>query len=116
MDTAICKITFHDGSWVKAELPTDYSQVQYAYDNFGMFASIEVLPPDDAAVVAHGVKSSVEICSGEYEIFFRTKGEAGQQVMKVRADDARDAEREFDKFIAAECIEHIDAIVPVAVA
>jgi hypothetical protein len=50
MNTAICKITFHDGSWVKAELPTDASQVQYAYDNFGMFASIEALAENDAAV------------------------------------------------------------------
>jgi hypothetical protein len=112
MTTAICKITFHDGSWVKAELPTDASQVQYAYDNFGMFASIEVLPADDAAVVAHGAKSSA-IRSSEYEIFYRMKGECDQLVCKVVADDARDAEREFDRFVAAECVEHIDAIVPV---
>lgn len=48
-----------------------------------------------------------------YQIFYRTKDICGQQVCTVQADDARDAEYEFDKFVAAECVEHIDAIVPV---
>jgi hypothetical protein len=52
MQTEICKITFLDGSWIKAELPVGGDLIGYVLDNFGMFSAIEGLPEDGAAVIA----------------------------------------------------------------
>ncbi|SDR37272.1 hypothetical protein SAMN05443245_5204 [Paraburkholderia fungorum] len=56
MQTEICKITFLDGSWLKAELPTGGDMIGYVLDNFGMFSAVEALEADDAAVVAAQAK------------------------------------------------------------
>ena len=91
MNTAICKITFHDGSWVKAELPTDASQAHYAYEKFGMFASIEVLPADDAAVIVREAKPlskcvSVDEWDAQFKgnSFFEQMQDRGARLRLVR--------------------------------
>lgn len=56
METELCKINFHDGSWIKAEIPTGADLVDYVLDQFGMFSSIESLPIDDAAAIARAGK------------------------------------------------------------
>lgn len=57
MSTEVCKITFDDGTWIKAELPTGDERIEYVLDHFGMFASIEALPATDAAVVVANAKA-----------------------------------------------------------
>lgn len=53
MNTEICKITFPDGAWLKAELPTSDERIEYVLDHFGMFSEIEALPKTDPAVLAY---------------------------------------------------------------
>lgn len=52
MTPEICKITFPDGAWIKAELPTGDERIEYVLDHFGMFKEISALPETDAAVIA----------------------------------------------------------------
>ncbi|WP_321913537.1 hypothetical protein [Paraburkholderia sp. J11-2] len=86
MQTAICKITFHDGSWVKAELPTDASQAHYAYNVFGMFASIEALPTDDAAMIARKPLSKcVSVDEWKSQPFYREMQDRGARLSLVRS-------------------------------
>jgi hypothetical protein len=95
MQTSICKITFSDGSWMKAELPSDFSQqAQYVYENFGMFASIESLPADDAAVRSADAKK-VERVKAAVEKHTGRKLPASavriqQYAFRVEAFDAED--------------------------
>lgn len=53
MNTEICKITFPDGAWLKAELPTGDERIEYVLDHFGMFKEISALPENDAALLAY---------------------------------------------------------------
>jgi hypothetical protein len=48
----ICKITFLDGAWIKAEIPAGADRIEYVLANFGMFSEIADLPESDAAVQA----------------------------------------------------------------
>jgi hypothetical protein len=71
MSTEICKITFEDGSWIKAELPVDFAaRIDYVLDQFGMFSQITRLGDADAAVrSAHAkqvkrVKAAIEKHTG----------------------------------------------------
>lgn len=86
METQICKITFSDGAWVKAELPVGAGQIDYVLDHFGMFASIEVLPADDAAVVANKaapLSKFVSVDEWKAQPFFREMQNRGARLRMV---------------------------------